>query len=60
MKSLAKLSQMKASGNKVDVFAPHKGYAPNRNIKAKRRQENRAIQKRARQRLKRDMLKDLN
>lgn len=56
MKSLAKLSDMRASGEKVEVFAPHKGYAPNRNIRDKRRRENRAIQKRARQRLKRDML----
>jgi hypothetical protein len=58
MKSLAKLADMGASGEKVNVFANHKGYAPNRNIKAKRRQANRAIQKRARQRLKREMFEE--
>ncbi len=60
MKSLAKISGMKSKGEKVDVFASHKGFAPNRNIKDKRRRANRAIQKTARQRLKREIYKDLD
>jgi hypothetical protein len=59
MKSLAELADMKKSGEKVDVFSLHKGHPPNRNIKEKRRNENRRIQKCARQRLKRNMLKAL-
>lgn len=60
MKSLAKLAEMGESGEKVDVFAKYKGRSPKRNIKEKRRRENRAIQKRARQRLKRQMLNNLD
>ena len=60
MKSLAKLADMRASGEKIDVYAPYKGRAPKQKIKEKRRNENRAIQKRARQRLKREMYKDFN
>jgi hypothetical protein len=59
MKSLSKLTNMGEKGEKIDVFAPYKGRFPNRNIKEKRRNANRAIQKRARQRLKREIYKDL-
>jgi hypothetical protein len=55
MKSLAKLADMGKRGEKVDVFAEHRGRAPKRHIREQRRNENRAIQKRARQRLKREM-----
>jgi len=59
MKSLAKLADMGKRGEKIDVYAEHKGRAPNQKIKEKRRNENRAIQKRARQRLKRQMYDDV-
>lgn len=58
MKSLAELADMKEE--KIDIQAPHKGRRPKKTIKEKRRNENRAIQKRARQRLKREMNKDVN
>lgn len=58
MKSLAELADMGKRGEKVDVHADHKGRRPNRNVKDKRRNENRSIQKRARQRLKREMLEN--
>lgn len=51
---------MKESGEKIDVYAEYKGRAPNQKIKEKRRNANRAIQKRARQRLKREMYKDVD
>ena len=55
MKSLAELADMRESGEKIDVQAPHKGRTPKRSVKERRRNENRAIKKRARQRLKREM-----
>ena len=55
MKSLAELADMRDSGEKIDVQASHKGRRPKRSIKEKRRTENRNINKRARQRLKREM-----
>jgi hypothetical protein len=58
MKSLPKLVDMRESGEKIDIYAPYKGRHPKRNIREKRRNANRAIQKRARQRLKREMYED--
>jgi hypothetical protein len=58
MKSLAQLADMRESGEKVDIHAPYKGRRPKRSIKDKRRNANRSIQKRARQRLKREMYDD--
>ncbi len=55
MKSLAEIADMKERGEKIDVHASYKGRHPKRTLKEKRRNENRAIQKRARQRLKREM-----
>jgi len=60
MKSLAEIADMKERGEKIDVHASHKGRHPKRSIKDKRRNANRAIQKRARQRLKRQMEDDAN
>lgn len=57
MKSLAELADMKEE--KIDVQAPYKGRRPKRSIKERRRNENRAIKKRARQRLKRQMKEDV-
>lgn len=59
MKSLAKLVDMGDAGEKIDIHASHKGRNPKRIVKEKRRNENRAIQKRARQRLKREMYKEI-
>jgi hypothetical protein len=58
MKSLAELADMGERGEKIDIHAPHKGRRPKRSVKERRRNENRSIQKRARQRLKREMLED--
>jgi len=60
MKSLAELADMKERGEKIDVHALYKGRRPKRSIKDRRRNENRAIQKRARQRLKREMYEKVN
>lgn len=59
MKSLPELADMRKSGEKVDVFASHRGRRPKRNIREKRRNANRSIQKAARQKLKREMYEDL-
>ena len=60
MKSLAELTDMREAGEKVDVHAPYKGRRPKKSIKDKRRNANRSIQKRARQRLKREMYENLS
>jgi|WetSurMetagenome_2_1015567.scaffolds.fasta_scaffold748398_2 hypothetical protein len=59
MKSLAEIADMKERGEKIDVHASYKGRHPKPSIKDKRRNENRAIQKRARQRLKREMYENI-
>lgn len=59
MKSLAELTDMRKSGEKVDIHASHKGRRPKQSIKEKRRNANRNIQKAARQKLKREMYEDL-
>lgn len=60
MKSLAEITDMRGAGEKVDVQSSYKGRRPKQSIKEKRRNANRSIQKRARQRLKRDMYEDID